>query len=116
MDDPEKKDAALKALRDQHVSATNHLLNVRDRDKLANLLDKEWPGPLPHTVLIAPSGRVVYRKTGGLDARGASARSSATSVVPTPRRRRRHARRSRERRPRCITDSSDHINWQEWDG
>jgi hypothetical protein len=69
MDDPEKKDAALKALRDQHVAATNYLLNVKDRDKFANLLDKEWPGPLPHTVVIAPGGRVVYRKTGGLDAR-----------------------------------------------
>jgi peroxiredoxin len=67
MDDPEKKDAALKVLREQHVAAANYLVTVKDRDKFADLLDKEWPGPLPHTLLIAPGGKVVYRKTGPMD-------------------------------------------------
>jgi peroxiredoxin len=67
MDDPEKKDAALKVLRDQHVAATNYILDIKDRDKFADLLDKEWQGPLPHTLLIAPGGKVIYRKTGALD-------------------------------------------------
>lgn len=67
MDDPEKEAAALKVLKDLHVSATNYILGFKDRDKFAELLDKEWPGPLPHTVMIAPGGKVLYRKTGAMD-------------------------------------------------
>jgi peroxiredoxin len=67
LDDPRKKDAALKLLRDKHVAATNYLSTVKDRDRFADLLDKEWPGPLPYTLLIAPGGKVIYRKTGPID-------------------------------------------------
>jgi thiol-disulfide isomerase/thioredoxin len=67
LDDSAKKEAALKVLRDKHVAATNYLLSMKNRDRFADLLDKEWPGPLPHTVLIAPGGRVVYRKTGAIE-------------------------------------------------
>jgi thiol-disulfide isomerase/thioredoxin len=67
MDEPEKKDAALKVLREQHVAATNYILAVKDRDKFADLLDKQWQGPLPHTLVIAPGGQILYRKTGALD-------------------------------------------------
>jgi peroxiredoxin len=67
MDDPGTKDAALKVLREQHVAATNYIVNIRDRDKFAELLDKDWPGPLPHTMVIAPGGKVLYRKTGQVE-------------------------------------------------
>jgi thiol-disulfide isomerase/thioredoxin len=67
MDDPEKKDTVLKVLREKHVSATNYLVTVKDRDKFADLLDKRWEGPLPYTLLIAPGGKVIYRKTGAVE-------------------------------------------------
>jgi peroxiredoxin len=67
LDDPDKKDAALKVLREKKVAATNHVVRTPDRDKFADLLDKEWAGPLPHTLVIAPGGKVLYRKTGGID-------------------------------------------------
>src|SRR5262245_19941206 len=67
MDDPAKEEAALKALKDLHVSSTNYILGFKDRDKFAELLDKEWPGPQPHTIVIAPGGKVLYRKTGAMD-------------------------------------------------
>jgi hypothetical protein len=67
MDEPDKKDAALKVLREQHVAAANYLVTVKDRDKFAELLDKDWPGPLPYTLLIAPGGKILYRKTGAID-------------------------------------------------
>ena len=67
MDEPEKRDAALKVLKDHHVSAANYILHTKDRDKFAEALDKEWPGPLPYTLLIAPGGKVVYRKVGAAD-------------------------------------------------
>ena len=31
-------------------------------------VDKLSPGPLPHTILIAPGGKVIYRKSGSFDA------------------------------------------------
>jgi peroxiredoxin len=67
MDEPEAKDAALKTLRASHASCTNYIANVKDKDKLADLLDKEWQGPLPHTLLIAPGGKVIYRHSGPID-------------------------------------------------
>ena len=67
LDEPEKKDAALKILREQHVAVTNYLSTVKDKDRFADLLDREWAGPLPHTLVIAPGGKVLYRKTGSID-------------------------------------------------
>ena len=67
LDDPAKKEAALAVLRDKHVSCTNYLAAFKDRDRFADRLDKKWDGPLPHTLVIAPGGKVLYRKTGPLD-------------------------------------------------
>ena len=66
-DDPDKKEQALKFLKEKHVAATNYLFNSDDKDALADALDKQWQGPLPHTVLVAPGGKVIYRHTGALD-------------------------------------------------
>ena len=35
-------------------------------DSLIKALDPEWPGPQPHTMLVAPGGKVVFRHTGGI--------------------------------------------------
>lgn len=67
MDDPAQEKQALKALRDRHVALTNYISAVPDRDRLAELLDPEWRGPLPHTVLIAPGGKIVYRSEGPIE-------------------------------------------------
>jgi peroxiredoxin len=67
LDEPEQKEAALKALKEQHVAATNYLSTVESKDKLADLLDKEWQGPVPYTLVIAPGGKVLYRKSGPLE-------------------------------------------------
>jgi thiol-disulfide isomerase/thioredoxin len=68
LDDSDKSDAALKVLREKKVAATNYLVNTADRDKFAEILDKEWPGPIPHTLVIAPGGKVLFRKTNSIDA------------------------------------------------
>jgi peroxiredoxin len=68
MDEPEAKEAALKVLREKHVASLNYISAVATKDKLAELLDKEWGGPIPYTLLIAPGGKVVYRKSGPIDA------------------------------------------------
>jgi peroxiredoxin len=67
MDEPDQKDAALKMLREQHASSKNFIWTGSSRDKLADLLDKEWKGPLPYTLLIAPGGKIVYRHGGPIE-------------------------------------------------
>jgi peroxiredoxin len=67
-DGPEKKDEALKLLKQMHVSSTNYLFDSDERYELIEALDDQWPGALPHTLLIAPGGKVVYRQNGPIDA------------------------------------------------
>src|SRR5438874_1809740 len=67
IDEPEQKDAALKLLRENHASTTNYIAATANRDKLADILDKDWAGPIPHTVLIAPGGKIIYRKSGPIE-------------------------------------------------
>ena len=67
LDEPEKRDDALKVLKENKVAAANYHLSSDDRDKFAQALDKEWPGPVPYTMLIAPGGKVIYRKVGAID-------------------------------------------------
>jgi peroxiredoxin len=67
LDEPDKESQALETLTKHHVSSTNYLLKTDNRDAFAEILDKEWPGPVPYTLVIAPGGKVLYRKTGELD-------------------------------------------------
>jgi peroxiredoxin len=62
LDTVENRDQALRFLKEKHVSATNYIFDSDDRDKLAEALDPKWPGPVPYTLLIAPGGKVIYRK------------------------------------------------------
>ena len=67
LDEPAKKDRVLEFLTQKHITTTNYLVTSNDHDALADALDQEWPGPLPHTVLIAPGSKVIYRHTGQVD-------------------------------------------------
>ena len=67
LDELAKKDEALRVLKENHVAGSNSILNVDDRDKFAEALDQEWPGPVPYTILVAPGGKILYRKTGAID-------------------------------------------------
>lgn len=67
MDEPGEGEAVLKELRKSHVSATNYHSTIADRDRFADLLDRDWEGPLPFTLLIASGGKIIYRKPGEID-------------------------------------------------
>ena len=67
LDGVANRDRALEFLTDKHVSSTNHVFASEDLDSLAEALDPEWPGPVPYAVLIAPGGKVVYRKQDAID-------------------------------------------------
>ncbi len=69
MDEEDRRDRALKQLKDLKISSKNYILKVDgDRDAAMTNLDEKWEGPLPHTVIIAPGGKVLYRNTGGINA------------------------------------------------
>ncbi len=46
---------------------TNNYLFEDDTDSLAEALDPEWQGTLPHTILIAPGGEIIHRFSGEID-------------------------------------------------
>ena len=61
------QDAAHRLLTRTNVSCRNVLFNSGNRDELLETLDPEWEGGLPFTVVIAPGGKIVYRKQGQID-------------------------------------------------
>lgn len=67
LDDPEKQAEATRVLKENHVAAANYILKTGDHDAFAEALDKEWPGPVPYTLVVAPGGKVVYHKVGAID-------------------------------------------------
>lgn len=82
LDDPKHQEQAQKFLQKNHAgvpsrlmaslksegrTTNNYLFTDPSSDALIKALDPEWQGPLPHTVVIAPGGKIVYRKTGALD-------------------------------------------------
>jgi peroxiredoxin len=67
IDEPEQKEAALKVLKENHLSATNYIWTGASKDKLGDLLDKEWRGPTPYTMLVAPGGKIIYRKSDSIE-------------------------------------------------
>lgn len=58
---PKRLKPSLKA---EGRKSNNYLYTDASMDALAEALDPEWPGPQPHTVLVAPGGKVVFRHTG----------------------------------------------------
>jgi peroxiredoxin len=64
---PDEKDQVLRFLQKHHASTKNYYFGETDKYKLIEAFDKDWTGPLPHTVVIAPGGEILYRKTDELD-------------------------------------------------
>lgn len=56
-----------RSLRAEGRRTNNYLFTEPRSDALAEVLDPEWRGPLPHTVLIAPGGKILWRHTGEVD-------------------------------------------------
>jgi thiol-disulfide isomerase/thioredoxin len=66
-DDPDQSEAVLEFLKKQQASNANYHFNSLDRDQLVDSIDPEWSGALPHTMLIKPGGKVLFRYTGEVD-------------------------------------------------
>ncbi|MCR4415897.1 MAG: redoxin domain-containing protein [Thermoguttaceae bacterium] len=66
-DSPDEKEHVLKTLTKLQVSATNFLFQGDDKYQLMEAVDEKSTGALPHTLVIAPGGKVLYRKSGPCD-------------------------------------------------
>ena len=66
--DPLEKSAPVLAfLKEQRASGRNHIFDKPDPYALIDPVDAKWQGELPHTVVVAPGGRVIYRSDGAFD-------------------------------------------------
>jgi len=45
----------------------SYLFQGGTQEELIKVLDPEWPGPIPHTVLVAPDGSILWRHNGPVD-------------------------------------------------
>ena len=68
----EKQGAAVpghlkRSLKDEGRTTNSYIFSGADMNALMNVLDPQWPGGMPHTVLISPEGRVLWRQNGPLD-------------------------------------------------
>lgn len=66
-DKPAQRDKVLEFLEEQHAAFRNVHFNSTDVYALIDAVDPEWPGALPHTLLVEPGGNVLYRHTGLID-------------------------------------------------
>jgi peroxiredoxin len=56
-----------RSLKAEGRTANNYLFSGAKIEALMEALDPAAPGPVPHTVVIAPDGKIIYRKNGPVD-------------------------------------------------
>jgi thiol-disulfide isomerase/thioredoxin len=61
---PNKLKASLKA---EGRQGNAYIFNEASSEALMQALDTEWPGPIPHTLVVAPGGEVIFRHNGEID-------------------------------------------------
>ncbi len=66
-DDPGQREKALEFLKKQQASTRNYAFDKGDPYALIEAVDPKWQGALPHTIVVAPGGEVIYRSEGAFD-------------------------------------------------
>jgi peroxiredoxin len=64
---PDEKNTVVRILNKMHATSRNLLFDSNDTAALQAAFDPAWESAVPFTVLIAPDGRVLYRKQGSVD-------------------------------------------------
>ncbi len=64
---PDEQPQVAKFLAKHHASNRNLMFGDADKYKMIEALDPEWKGALPHTLLVGPGGKILFRQTGELD-------------------------------------------------
>jgi thiol-disulfide isomerase/thioredoxin len=66
-DDASEREKALEFLRAQQASTRNYAFDKGDPYALIEAVDPKWQGALPHTIVVAPGGEVIYRSEAAFD-------------------------------------------------
>src|SRR5260370_3783535 len=64
---PDEKAGVMKILQSQHASSRNLQFGTEDTYALQAAFDAHWESGVPFTMLIAPGGKVLFKKEGELD-------------------------------------------------
>src|SRR5258706_537824 len=64
---PDERPGVMKFLEKQHATSRNRLFASTDTYALQAAFGAKWESALPYTVLIAPDGKVLYRREGEVD-------------------------------------------------
>jgi thiol-disulfide isomerase/thioredoxin len=59
--------STVKSLGEQGLASNNYHWTGGNPDAMAQAIDPEWTGALPHTVLVAPGGKIFWRHSGEID-------------------------------------------------
>jgi peroxiredoxin len=55
------------SLKDEGRATNSYVFSNPDQNQLIKALDPQWPGPIPHSLLVAPDGTVIWRHNGEVD-------------------------------------------------
>jgi peroxiredoxin len=64
---PDEKNSVMRVLEKMHATSRNLLFSSDDTAALQAAFDPSWESAVPYTVLIAPDGKVLYKKQGLVD-------------------------------------------------
>jgi len=67
VDRPSQKEKVKTFLEGKEAAFTNYLYQPEDRGEMFDLLDPDWQGNIPYTLVVLPGGRVVFRHDGIID-------------------------------------------------
>jgi thiol-disulfide isomerase/thioredoxin len=67
VDQPNQKEKVVKFLEEKEGAFTNYIYTPSDKEPMFELLDPNWQGNIPYTMIVMPGGDVVYRHDGMID-------------------------------------------------
>jgi len=67
MDDPAHEEKVLKFLKKKYSSVPNYLIDTDDKYAVIEIVDPEWDGSLPITLLIEPGGDIAHKRLGTIE-------------------------------------------------
>jgi thiol-disulfide isomerase/thioredoxin len=67
MDEVGKKESAKKFLQKSNSAVTNYISTIEDKYEFIELIDSNWNGALPYTLVIEPDGNIYWSHQGEID-------------------------------------------------
>ena len=59
--------AIIRALKAEGRTTNSYIFKEADTNALMKALDPEWPGAIPHTVLVGTNGEILWRHNGAVN-------------------------------------------------